>query len=176
MSNNSLILPNYPICWCVVFIIVSVILCTSVVSLVVSIFSIWFYFSFCSQSDEQLVGIVSFWKKTTHVIYQVLFSSSCFIGLCPSRTFMPNIASFKIFEFYIVFFVIKDITMDKDEEQQKDMVWRERSRVPMSCQSEALSETSCVPLTWSSLSYLQMQTFIAINVPLTTVFPLSHRL
>lgn len=58
----------------------------------------------------------------------------------------------------------------------KGDVWRERGRVSMVFLTDALSETSCAQLTRSSLSYLQMQAFTAVNVPLGTALALSCRL
>lgn len=58
-------------------------------------------------------------------------------------------------------------------------VWRERGRVPVVFLTEALSQTSCAQLTRSSLSYLQMQAFIAVRVPeqlLLVLQALAHRL
>lgn len=70
---------------------------------------------------------------------------------------------------------MKDIAADEKKNAKGD-VWRERGRVSMVFLTEALSETSCAQLTRSSLSYLQMQAFTAVNDPLGTAFALSCRL
>lgn len=135
--------------------------CISLVSTVMSIVSIWFYFClcYCSYSYKKLVGfcfiMFCFQKKKrqlmlytecwfSHLAYWLFVFAILLLCFCLSKNVMPTTTSFKISELFIYCFVLKDIMVT--EKTTKWWGMTRRGWVSLSSCTEPLRDMVCSAL------------------------------